>query len=91
MLHGFKNINSRYRCAKNIQRYAYRIPGIFLKEPVEQRKQKDKLKVAGRHSALALTDLAININCRLRLPSLLDFRDCYQQTGVSVFGISVTH
>ncbi|MBW4517423.1 MAG: hypothetical protein KME11_19635 [Timaviella obliquedivisa GSE-PSE-MK23-08B] len=49
MLQGFKNINSRYRCAKNIQRYAYRIPGIFLKEPVEQRKQKDKLKVAGRH------------------------------------------
>jgi len=91
MLHGFKNINSRYQCAKNIQRSAYRIPGIFLKEPVEQRKQKDKLKVAGRHSALALTDLVININCRLRLPSLLAFRDCCQQTGVSVFGISVTH
>jgi hypothetical protein len=48
MIHDFRNINSRYPCAKNIQRYAYRIPGIFLNEPVEQGKNKDKLKVAGR-------------------------------------------
>jgi hypothetical protein len=42
--HLFININSNYRYAKKFQSWAYHIPDIFLIEPIEWGKYKDRIK-----------------------------------------------